>query len=924
MAYCAVPDVSTQSSRDPSPGVFTLSPPAATGEICNTTVTSTVSTGGSTPISSTTTVAGPPGPVGPQGAAGSAAALTLAYNGTTLGTVNTLDIASFGDGLIATISGTTGTITNNSMNWAGNWSAGTLYEINDVVLYNPPLPAPVVNVLGLSMVQPPPLAGTGNAYICTYKHVATDDTDFATGHPQTNTSWSPVTQQGQLTTPTTPSIQDTISGLFDWTKKLTPAGWLATIAAGAGIIWAGNAILSALSASPNNSANQLAAGISAQTVFTGSPMYGQAYTPPSVQQVVASLCNQIMPSTSYDVSLLPTDQYCSLVLQQVTSIRTLLDQMAQLFLFDMVDSSGILKFVPRNSSPVGSLTYADMAFNPTGEVTAPVTYKRMQSIDLPRSVQLTYLSVDLDYNNYTQTTYIPTFTDGQDVILQVPLVLDHTLAKTLTEQILINAHLERQQFTFRTSYRNAVQFEPGDIITIPDGNVRIIQMEEVSPAIIEFVCCMAGYTGAPSPIVVGGVTIGYTASSFVTSGQSAQIPAPTINVPTSIGYTDAFFVDPPVLSSTDTQPRMFACINTHGATNWPGATIYRSMDNGLSYSQVASANQAGTWGVVSLATSSHDYHTWDNDTTITVQMKYGSLASASDASVLSGSNLCMIGQECIAFGTATLVAPLTYQLSHLLRGRQGTEFAVSTHQANELFYMLDNSLVEIVGSDSQRNIPYLYKIVTNGSDQSKVNPSTATIVGQNTIPWAPVLPLISQDSSSNLNISWVERPRYVNSLINGSDDPHDYDFGGYCVAIYSTGTGTGPIGSTSALSGGSSYVDGTYSNIALAGGTGSGAVATITVLGGVVTNCVINLAGSGYTVGDALSTSNSNLGGTGAGFQVIVASIVVRTTFVTTSAFQYTKAMQVADFGSAQSHLTAKIFQVSNKYGGGVGASVSI
>jgi hypothetical protein len=54
---------------------------------------------------------------------------------------------------------------------------------------------------------------------------------------------------------------------------------------------------------------------------------------------------------------------------------------------------------------------------------------------------------------------------------------------------------------------------------------------------------------------------------------------------------------------------------------------------------------------------------------------------------------------------------------------------------------------------------------------------------------------------------------------------------------------------------GTGYTDGTYYYESLTGGTGSGAKANITVVGGVVISIQITDRGSGYTVGDTLSAS---------------------------------------------------------------------
>jgi len=81
------------------------------------------------------------------------------------------------------------------------------------------------------------------------------------------------------------------------------------------------------------------------------------------------------------------------------------------------------------------------------------------------------------------------------------------------------------------------------------------------------------------------------------------------------------------------------------------------------------------------------------------------------------------------------------------------------------------------------------------------------------------------------------------------------------------------IGLLTSVSAGSGYVNGTYTNVPLTGGSGSGALATIVVSGTAVSSVILTDPGLGYNVGNLLSASNANLGGTGSGFQVSVATI---------------------------------------------------
>ena len=77
-----------------------------------------------------------------------------------------------------------------------------------------------------------------------------------------------------------------------------------------------------------------------------------------------------------------------------------------------------------------------------------------------------------------------------------------------------------------------------------------------------------------------------------------------------------------------------------------------------------------------------------------------------------------------------------------------------------------------------------------------------------------------------------------------------------------------------ALTAGSGYTnDGTYTGVALTGGTGSGATADIVVTAGAVTSVTLVDAGTGYKVGDTLSAAAANIGTGGTGFAIAVATV---------------------------------------------------
>jgi hypothetical protein len=83
----------------------------------------------------------------------------------------------------------------------------------------------------------------------------------------------------------------------------------------------------------------------------------------------------------------------------------------------------------------------------------------------------------------------------------------------------------------------------------------------------------------------------------------------------------------------------------------------------------------------------------------------------------------------------------------------------------------------------------------------------------------------------------------------------------------------GSIAGFGTITPGSGYTDGVYEEVALTGGDGSAATATITISGNVVTAVTLVNPGYFYINGNSLSASTAYLGGTGSGFSVLVNNI---------------------------------------------------
>jgi len=158
-----------------------------------------------------------------------------------------------------------------------------------------------------------------------------------------------------------------------------------------------------------------------------------------------------------------------------------------------------------------------------------------------------------------------------------------------------------------------------------------------------------------------------------------------------------------------------------------------------------------------------------------------------------------------------------------------------------------------VGTDS---IDYVYNIVSGGN---YTNGSFSNV------------PLTGGSGTGATAIITVSGGNVIDvTMVYGGDNYVANDV--LSATAASIGNGIATISVTNI---GSGYPDGIYSNVPLTNvsGTGSLALATITISGGVVVSCSISYAGIGYAVTDTLTASNTNLGGAGSGFQAQPATI---------------------------------------------------
>ena len=136
------------------------------------------------------------------------------------------------------------------------------------------------------------------------------------------------------------------------------------------------------------------------------------------------------------------------------------------------------------------------------------------------------------------------------------------------------------------------------------------------------------------------------------------------------------------------------------ANPWPGrlALLKRSGASSFDFNRFIEAQ--ATMGTLVSSLAAGPLFVFDRATSFDVTLKYGALASVSEAEVLGGANIAAIGDaasgyEIIQFASAELVAPNTYRIKTLLRGQGGSgPEMLASRPALSNFVLLNAAVVQ--------------------------------------------------------------------------------------------------------------------------------------------------------------------------------------------------------------------------------------
>ncbi|MCB1955226.1 MAG: hypothetical protein H6948_16180 [Zoogloeaceae bacterium] len=479
----------------------------------------------------------------------------------------------------------------------------------------------------------------------------------------------------------------------------------------------------------------------------------------SISEIVLDVCDRAgIPSTSVDVSGM---------MQTVHgwwfagNFRAAIERIGEAFGVRMRDDAGTLVFYETDALEVevdipAEHLGAEDGYREPGEL-IPVEYADEQ--DLPGKVTITYRDIDRDGLSCSQTVMRLTVGSTQEDAEEYPAMMDATAARRIADKRLYRRWVEAAKYGPVKLGPQYLYLRPGHVVRITDdeGTVHAVRLTRVT-------------IGADWRLEVEGVAHEASIATSYVDGVGTDYTPITIASP---GTTYARLLNLPPLADADASAAGFYLAAAGASPAWRQAVIFGSPDGGLNWSQLAvlSAYTDMGWCNTTLADppASIGAANFDLVSVLEVNMLRGQLVSVSDEQLFAGANLALIGAELVQFGLAELIAPATYRLSRLLRGRRASEAAMTGHGVGEDFTLLTSLAfvplpLALLGSERA------YKVVPIGGAIEDEGTIAFTATGRTLKPWAPINIRGARDSSGNLAITWQRRSRVGAEMSNEAGD----------------------------------------------------------------------------------------------------------------------------------------------------------
>lgn len=358
--------------------------------------------------------------------------------------------------------------------------------------------------------------------------------------------------------------------------------------------------------------------------------------------------------------------------------------------------------------------------------------------NLPGALRLKYYDPARDYQS-GEATAAASERGGVEVQQDLAVAIDAGGAKTLAQASIARSWAQRDQLTLRLPpARLAV--EPGTVLKLPLSpalwtvdQVRVegfVVVTELHPAV---------NAAVPVPAEAGRI---------------AENPD-AVAGPISVALLD--IADMSERGSAG--PTLWVAASDAGS-RWKSRSLEIALPGKPIVAQTARAKSVLGTAVSLLRSGSTDLFDEDNSVEVTLIDAEQWLTSCDDDQLAAGANLSVLGGELIQFGRAEPLGQGKFKLSHLLRGRGGTEWACGLHTIDETFCLLEAGTLQPVSLPSS----------SIGGTLQASGSTPIVFTGECMRPISPVS-LTATLAEGGLDIRWRRRSRQGFAWIDEIDAP---------------------------------------------------------------------------------------------------------------------------------------------------------
>lgn len=389
---------------------------------------------------------------------------------------------------------------------------------------------------------------------------------------------------------------------------------------------------------------------------------------------------------------------------------------------------------------------------------------------LPRTRQcgLRYYDTGRDYQPGLQRS-IGRTEQGELTMIELPAALSAPEARAIANAAGRRFARPTDTISYRVTEIDPA-LVPGAFVRLPiaAGLWRIVQWEwQRDGVLLELQAC----TGRDTPA---------TASPTADPGRS-NAALDVLPVPTELM---AFELPWDGLADGGT-PKLFAA-SSAATAGWTGASLFVEPDgSGATLVPLGSTGRTrAVMGRTQTALGVTSPLLIDRSSVLAVRLTGSdqSLQSATLPQLFQGANRALVGSEIIQFTVAELLGSGIWQLSGLLRGRGGTEWAIGSHAADEHFVLLDEALVAL--SPGMIGDAATATIVAVGLGDATAVSAPIACVGATLQPLSPVHGTITQTTDGALDLAWKRRargawtwPNSIEAPLNEEAELYDIGYG---------------------------------------------------------------------------------------------------------------------------------------------------